>query len=199
MRRRDCLAAFGGVFTGLSGCLASRSSSGGASMPTRTVSLVAIDEEPRAYGIDVSVEVIEPEITAEHTATVSVSFENRGDTESPQLGLGKLYELSPVTEEYSHSAPDEVLLYGTDIPWRQPTRSDSCWATEQAGGPGDGGAGEPPTTLDPGATLTREYRVWDSRPETSCLPTGEYRYGFRDTQETPPFAWMFTIAVDSPN
>jgi len=64
-------------------------------------------------------------VTAEHTVTIGVTFEDRGDTESPQLGLGRLYELSPVTEAYGR-APDDILLYGTDIPWTQPTPSESC-------------------------------------------------------------------------
>jgi hypothetical protein len=158
-----------------------------------------VDEPPREYGIEMAIDVTTPAVTQDHTAHLRVTFENTGNAESPALGTDRLYELSPVTEDYSLSAPDEILLYAVDIPWVQPTRSDVCWRTDERGGPGDGGAGRPPFTLDPGTTITREYRVWDARPGTPCMPPGEYRYGFRTEaggEGAPPFEWMFSLSIE---
>lgn len=169
------------------------------SFPQRQVSLQRIDSRPTEYDIELDVNVTRAAITAEATAAVTTEFRNTGESESPQLGFDNLYSLSPVTADYRLSAPDEIILYGEDIPWGQPTRTDSCWETQNAGGPGDGGAGEPPLTLKPGETLSRTYRVWDALPSTECLPPGRYHYGVRDDVEEmeTSFSWMFTLALTS--
>lgn len=89
MRRRAYLAWVTGSLPLVTGCL-SRSPGGlGGSFEERTVSLIDINETPEEHNLDVSVDVVEPAITKDHTASVRLSIENTGPAESPGICISE--------------------------------------------------------------------------------------------------------------
>lgn len=199
MRRRAFLTGLTGSLPVVTGCLSTAPAGVGGSFEERTVSLTHINETPDDHNLAISVDVVEPSITDEHTAGVRVSIENTGPDESPGIGISEegLDQLGPVGPNYGHDVPNEILLVPAAL--EQPAPRDGCWTTEEAGGPWNGGVALPDMTLEPGASFTQDYRVWDPQPESPCMPVGEYRFGKRVSQvEDPRPGWMFTLSIETP-
>jgi len=192
MNRRQYLAGVTGSLVAFAGCPLTDSSEQAETrgeaetFEERTVSLVGVDEEP-SY-LDVSVEVVESQITAAHTATVRLSLENVGSRES-SIGIDRRPEpISSTGPDDSDGASTVLSLVPTGS--TQPDPIDGCWKTERAGGPWNGSAGGQGIRLSPGRSYTNEYLLWDSKPDSRCMPPGEYQF------DMP--GWMFTFSLEKP-
>lgn len=172
----------GGGIAGTSGCSAILPAAG--SFATRRVS-VTESTPSKDYPVSLAVDVIEAMVTAEHSARINVRFENTGSAASPELGHETLGQI--------HSTRRNLALLAVGIEGPGPT--DTCWTTDQFGGLGaDYQSG---ITLAPGETWAKEYRLWDTTPETSCMPPGTYRFGDGSSNVSPPFEWRFTLSVQT--
>jgi len=206
MKRRSLLAGLGVGAAGLSGCLGIGSST--TSTPTstdseatdqqfqnRSISLVTIDREPQEHNFALTGEMIEPEVTAEHTATLRLTFTNEGDSESMNVA-GVRDDMPVIAEDFTYSAPQEYLL----VPPRyaQPDRKESCWKVPHEGAFNGSNAGGDPLRLSPGESVSQEYLLWDRKPNTSCMPTGDYHFGSEWANEGEPFKWMITLSIQEP-
>lgn len=181
MERRALLKCVGGGIAGTSGCMSPLPAAG--SFETRRVSVTEITPS-KDYPVSLSVDVIEPMVTAEHSARIKVRFENTGSSESPELGHKTLGQI--------HSTHRNLAMLAVGIEGPGPT--NICWTTDQFGGLG--ADFQPGITLAPGETWAKEYRLWDTTPETSCMPPGTYRFGDESSNVTPPFEWSFTLTLE---
>ena len=206
MKRRPLLAGLGAGAAGLSGCLGIGTST--TSTPTdtgsedadqrfqsRTVNLDTIDREPREHNIALTGEMREPEVTAEHTATLRLTFMNEGDAESMDIA-GVRDDMPVIAEDFTYSAPQEYLL----VPPRyaQPDRKETCWEVPHEAAFNGDNAGEELLRLPPGESVSQEYLLWDRKPDTSCMPTGNYHFGSKWANEGEPFKWMITLSIQEP-
>ena len=203
MKRRSLLAGLGVGAAGLSGCLGIGSST--TSTPTdtdsedtdqqfqsRTVSLDTIDREPREHNIALTGEMRGPEVTVEHTAALRLTFTNEGDTESMDIA-GVRDDMPVIAEDFTYSAPQEYLL----VPPRyaQPDRKETCWEVPHEAAFNGSNAGGEPLRLSRGESVSQEYLLWDRKPDTSCMPTGDYHFGSEWANDGEPFKWMITLTI----
>ena len=154
----------------------------------RTVALAEADEIPARFDTEATVEVIDPEITPEHTARLRIAVRNAG-------GKRRTYAFDPkppMGHERSGSGPGTLLLAKSQTLER--TDSD-CWRPSPVGH-GDGRAR---VELAPGEAVENTLQVWDVG-ESECLPLGDYRFsapypryeGGRDVQNV----WSFTLSLE---
>lgn len=206
MKRRSLLAGLGAGAVGLSGCLGISPSTAGTPTSTdseatdpqfqnRTVRLVTINREPREHNVALTGEMRESEVTAEHTATLRLTFANEGDSESMNVA-GVRDDMPVIAEDFTHSAPQEYLL----VPPRyaQPDRKESCWEVPHEGAFNGDNAGGDPLQLSPDESVSQEYLLWDRKPDTSCMSTGDYHFGSEWANEGEPFKWMITLSIQEP-
>lgn len=204
MNRRSLLVGLGAGAAGLSGCLGRGSSASGTpfsespgstgqEFQNRTVGLAAIEREPREHDIALSGEVTEPTVTAGHTSTLRLAFTNNGDSESRNIASVR-DDVSVNAEDFTYSAPQEYLL----VPPRyaQPDRKDTCWEVPHEAAFNGGGAGGEPLHLSPDGSVSQEYLLWDRKPNTPCMPTGNYHFGSEWGDEGQPFKWMITLSIE---
>ena len=203
MKRRSLLAGLGAGAVGLSGCLgigpsttstptSVDSEATGQQFQNRAVSLVTIDREPREHNVALTGEITEPEVTAEHTATLRVTFTNEGDSDSMDVA-GVRDDMPVIAEDFTYSAPQEYLL----VPPRygQPDRKETCWEVPHEAAFNGSTAGGEPLRLSSGESVNQEYLLWDRKPDTSCMPTGDYHFGSEWANEGEPFKWMLTLSI----
>lgn len=134
-------------------------------------------------------------VTPDRTATLRLTFTNEGDDESRNVA-GIRDDVSVIAADFSYSAPQEYLL----VPPRyaQPDRTASCWEVPHEAAFNGGVGGGEPLRLSPGESVVQEYRLWDRRPDTPCMPTGNYHFGTEWANEGDPFRWMVTLSVRDP-
>lgn len=145
----------------------------------------------------------EPEVIVEHTATLRLTFTNEGDSESINEGdsesmdvAGVRDDMPVIAEDFTYSSPQEYLL----VPPRyaQPDRKETCWEVPHEAAFNGNNAGGEPLHLSPGESVSQEYLLWDRKPETSCMPTGDYHFGSEWANEGEPFKWMITLSIQEP-
>lgn len=226
MHRRTLLVTAGGTLAGaLTGCI---SSTDGNESPTpthepsttptptsrkatdedrqRTVSLENQDEVPKRHQVSIGVEVLEPAITAAHTARIRVTTTNEGPARSLSVG------------------PDMCSLFnrnraGSDDPaglWlHQPEDSQDAdrkgerWVLDrpQSQHRGFPAYGCLPRAYESAESVSTEYEVWDDYRIEGYLQPGTYRWeeeiqiwdntDAKDTDSpSATFTWGFSISVE---
>lgn len=226
MHRRTILVTAAGTLAGaLTGCT---SSTDGDETPTpthdpsttptptpteatdearqRTVSLEHQDEVPQRHQVSVDVEVLEPAITAAHTARIRVTTTNEGPARSLSV------------------APDMCNLFnrnraGSDDPeglWlHQPENSPDAdrkgerWVLDRPQSKPRSYAmyGCLPRAYESAESVSTEYAVWDDYRIEGYLQPGTYRWeeeiqiwddtDAKDTDSpSATFTWGFSISVE---
>lgn len=133
---------------------------------------------------------------AEHTATLSLTFTNEGESESRDIQSIRDQQ-SVIAEDFTYTAPQEYLLVPPD--WAQPDRKDTCWEVPHEAAFNAGGTGGESIRLSPGKSVSQKYRLWDRKPKTPCMPTGDYHFGSGGGEEQDqPFKWMITLSIEEP-
>lgn len=168
MQRREFLAvaAAGSV----AGCSSLRRV---GSVPDRRVIAASVEREPTGFGVTVRVSVVEPSITAGHTARIALALHNGGD--SPVVIGFDRQEPDPLysIDESFDRDPGVVLL----PPGGEPDhRRPGCWKPPDGYRFGGAGLGEA-TELQSGETFRREFTLWTDPTVDGCLPTGRYLFG----------------------
>ena len=201
MDRRQYLKGVSAVSVGLPGCLETGAGAGEPAFEERLVTLASIDRHPTEFGCRISVEMVETEVTPEHTAEVRATMSNAGDREIPLArfpdNVGNIAYHSDSNFGLLGNEADYVLHPNRD--W-QPERESHCWTPD---GSGFNGA-DMPVVLPPGEELTVEYWLWDVRGTRPCWPTGDYHFGAESWigerwSGTPQFRWLFTLRVSDPD
>lgn len=197
MHRRSYLV---GILTVLAGCTGDEGSGRGPTQTTttlsalpesveRTVRVGRVDTIPDQYDTAATVEVVEPQVTTEHTARLHMTVQNTGD-ETREYHFDPQ---PPMGHERSSEGPGTLLLAEVGT---QDRGASDCWRPA-AGGHGDGIAR---IELSPDEAIRNTLEVWDVG-DGECLPTGEYtfsagipRFDDRHVETT----WSFTLELTNP-
>lgn len=156
----------------------------------RTVSLASIDREPVEYGVSISVDVLEPTITSEHTARVRATLSNDSDSTTPSINLFR-DQVVNIGRDFTYSVPQVYVLVPPEQ-WYidQPNR---CWTPN-----GWGSAGGPELRLRPGESVTQEFLLGNAPTSSRCMPPGDYHFGgeWPDPERSTSFRWLFTLSIE---
>lgn len=226
MHRRTILITAGGTLTGaLTGCISSTDgnesstpSDEPSATPTptsrkatdvarqRTVSLDHQDEVPKRHQVSVDVEVLEPAITAAHTARLRVTTTNEGPARSLSVGpdMCSMFNRSRAGSDdpaglWLHQPEDSQDADRKGERWvpDRPQSKPRSFATY----------GCLPRTYESAESISTEYAVWDDCRIEGYLQPGTYRWeeeiqiwddtDAKDTDSpSATFTWGFSIAVE---
>ncbi|WP_227357347.1 hypothetical protein [Haladaptatus salinisoli] len=195
MKRRTTLLSLLSLFSVFAGCLGNASS---GDLPFRKrVSVKQTDAIPEYYPVDLTIEVVQAEITKTQTAHLKATAKNTDE-------VTREFEPAYYKGASSRASNSGILLYSLRAPDSPPADyAPDCigsdgksqgklhWSNEYPG----------TETLEPGDSSSEELIVVDDPTVRGCIPTGEYRF------ETPynisdekgydeQFTWGFTLRVD---
>lgn len=195
MNRRQYLAASSGALALLSGCsgLPSLQDSAPPDGVPRRVSVLRQDDLGDDAIVDLSVAVVEPAVTREHTALLEFTMTYHGDEPVEWIfGSPAPYNLPKRSAE---DTPGLLLVSSETATPNYPERvAETCW--EPTGDVNEGATGTR-FKLEPGESTSNRGTVWGDQREEGCMPPGDYRF---DTtyQFDPPLTWSFTLRVTNP-
>lgn len=195
MHRRHLLATAG---LGLAGCLGRGGSETNTSSPDSasplplSVNLEKVHHPSNSEIASVSVKLVEPSITQEHTATISISFKNKGDKELEILG-GLNFPFHQMESENLRWG----LLHSPDGGIRV---SSNCWEPKKGIDAFARPMSQHHYTLVPGEKREVNRWLW-SHPEAEiCMPTGLTKFltdGIVDPRgEEIPIEWGFDLRIN---
>lgn len=227
MHRRTILVSAGGTLAGaLTGCI---SSTDGNESPTpthepsttptattrkstdedqpRTVNLENQDEVPKRHQVSVGVEVLEPAITAAHTARIRVTTTNEGPARSLSVGPDKCNLFN--RDRAGSDDPAGLWLYQSeDSP--DANRKGERWVLDRSQSQHRSFAtyGCLPRAYESAESVSTEYEVWDDYRIEGYLQPGTYRWeeeiqiwddtDAKDTDSpSATFTWGFSISVEN--
>lgn len=181
--RRSLLRVGGSLFASgfLAGCTSLNRPSSRAEIVSRTIHLENIDTSEILDGHDVSVdvEVVEPAVTADHTARIRATFTNEGPKRKFS-GFGRFVPLNAQVSGPSGTAgllllPTTLTASGDSAsPYESYTRNltNGCWSATlyRASGPSQ------TVTLDTGEEATQTLELWDNGEIEGCMPPGTYQF-----------------------
>jgi len=190
MRRRAYLAGLAGSVSAFTGCFSGDQTE--QPFTERTVSLREVNREPTEYDVALSVEILESEVTQEHTAEIELSFVNEGSE-------NVLFELedehNDVSEDFGVGSSEYAIVPTVHDVTQE--RAPGCWGL--ARDEYFNGSSFPDTTIAPGESASLAFELWDVQANTPCMPTGDYHFGREVSREgEPDFAWMFTLRIQEP-
>lgn len=205
MRRRTVITGVGtALLVGNSGCISQTVRSVANETETmrspdviRSIEITEQGDIPGEIEADLTAEVVEPTVTSDHTATVRITFTNRGEKRDFTFGA-----LPPFTVTESMERNPGILLLDPEVDYEKP-RPD-CWRPPTSSHAAGYNAVAKIVTLGQNESVKREAELWGSPANADqdiCLPTGEFRFerdyefGFLDI---PPFMWGFTVSLSSP-
>ncbi len=172
MQRRSLLSTLGAAgVAGLAGCLAG----GNSGSHQRRVSVADQDSLVDDHAVRIAPEVLEPEITDEHTARVEITTTNEGPKRALSVDTG---DCAPFNRgERGSDDPPGLWLHdpnragGID-------RDDPRWVRDA---PADRNRGFDAygcslRVYEPGESVATEYVVWDDYRVDGYLDPGTYRW-----------------------
>ena len=204
MRRRAVITGIGTTLTvATTGCNDRTASSGTTGAETtqnpdtlRFVEIIDQGDVPDEIEANLIADVVESAVTSDRTATVHITFTNKGEKRDFTFG-----DLPPFTVTRSTEDNPGTLLLGPKRDYEKSGRE--CWKP-QSSNAGGYNANAKFVTLEQNESIKREARLWGdpgNADQNICLPTGEfqfereYKFGFLDE---PSFRWGFTIALSAP-
>lgn len=183
----------------------------------RTISLKNLDDSqiPDEDDVSVDVTVIDPSVTADHTARIRATFANDG-SKRKFSGFGRFMPLNLQRSQESGNAgllllPTSLLTSEVDAsPYENltPNPTNGCWAAEYSPSTGP----DTTFTLDAGETVTQTLEIWDNSDVEGCMPPGTYQFTgsyylgrFRNAceigratecnKDATEHEWTFTLSV----
>jgi len=204
MRRRTVITGIGTTLTvATAGCNNRTASSGTTGTETtqnpdtlRSVEIIDQGDVPDEIEANLIADVVESTVTSDHTATVHITFTNRGEKRDFTFG-----DFPPFTVTESKEDNPGTLLLEPKGDYEKSGRE--CWRP-QSSNAGGYNANAKIVTLEQNESIKREARLWGdpgNADQNICLPTGEFRFeckyvfGFIDS---PSFRWGFTISLSAP-
>lgn len=206
MKRRDVIIAFGGGgATGLASSHVLPSVFGDEDVQRR-VALASQDSVADDHEIRIDVEILQPTITATHTARLQITTTNKGPKRAISIGTDgcALFSRSdggsdepPGLWLHSYESAENITRDGNrwvrDNPTEQPRRFLAY--------------GCHPKEYDAGESLTNEYVVWDDFLVDGYLEPGTYRWEENvsiqdeesDSGEPATITWGFSLTVENPD
>ena len=193
MRRRSYLV---GAIIALTGCVGGGGSDGESTSTShpplpesvaRTVRVIRADTIPEQYKTEATVEVVEPQITTDHTTQLRVTVRNTGDERREYT----FNPNPPMSREESDSGPGTLLLAR---PLSLNRQTSDCWRLASY----QHGDGRVHVELAPGEAVQNTLEVWDVG-DGPCLPPGRYRFitnGFRFLDSDDTSSWSFTLGIE---
>ena len=195
MKRRTTLLSLFSLFSVSAGCLGN-ASSGNSPFPKR-VSVQQTDSVPERYPVELTIDVVQAEITKTQTAHLKATAKNTGEAT-------REFEPAYYKGASSRAGDSGILLYSLRAPDSPPadyapdcigsdgkSQGELRWSNEYSG----------TESLEPGEPSSEELIVVDDPTVGGCIPTGEYRFedpynisdesGYDET-----FTWGFTLRVD---
>lgn len=194
-------AAVGG---GLAGCVSARSRTTPSATPSATppsgywrwVTVVAHDPPPKRHQVGLSMEVVQPWITADETARIEVTLANNADTAR---------EVGPVVDdpEFPANGMKGIVLW--DKTGSPKTHASECIGTDGKvdEAVGYSGASRLPHKLRAGETTTQTLIISDDANNRGCIPPDTYPFeighvvrpwGETGGDETT-YTWSFTLGI----
>jgi hypothetical protein len=204
MRRRAVITGIGTTLTvATAGCNSRTASSGTTGAETtqnpdtlRSAEIIDQRDVPDEIEASLIADVVESTVTSDHTATVHITFTNRGEKRDFTFG-----DFPPFTVTESTEDDPGTLLLGPKRDYEKSGRE--CWRP-QSSNAGGYNANAKFVTLEQNESIKRKARIWgdsENDDQDICLPTGEfqfgreYEFGFLDE---PSFRWGFTVALSAP-
>lgn len=211
MNRRSALAVLGSIGAGtLAGCISTPQATSSDTNPatdsgTPTVSLDSQYSIPSEYGIEISVEILKPEFTANHSAKLQITTTNTGEEQSLSI------------------APDQCSLFnrsqgGSDIPsglWLHDSdasesidRNDDQWVADTPSTQSRDflSYGCMMKQYEAGESVSTEYEIWDDYQVSGYLQPGTYRWeetvrfsseeAASSPDSTESFSWWFDLQLE---
>ncbi|WP_435156658.1 hypothetical protein [Haladaptatus sp. DFWS20] len=195
MKRRTTLLGLFSLFSVSAGCLGN-ASSGNSPFPKR-VSVQQTDSVPERYPVELTIDVVQAELTKTQTAHLKATAKNTGEAT-------REFEPAYYKGASSRAGDSGILLYSLRAPDSPPadyapdcigsdgkSKGRLLWSQEYPG----------TETLELGESSNEELIVVDDPTVRGCIPTGEYRFetpynisdenGYDET-----FTWGFTLRVD---
>jgi hypothetical protein len=175
----------------------------------RTITIASQDTVAEEHDVTIEAEMLETEVTANHTARVKFTITNANSDQLVSVGgqgengcglfnrslgwsddLAGLWLVNPTESRNIDRKEDR---------WVPDRDADEPWSTDMYGC----------VSIDYVETLTNEYLVWDDYRTEQYLQPGEYRFerdvSIKENSETPSeaeqvaeFTWGFTLSVDRP-
>lgn len=164
----------------------------------RTISLTEQSSAAlrESFEIEAQVSVIEPEISATHTARIQITLENRS-TEAQTLSYTRdTCDLNLISGRYQQDEQISLLLISAEQTWER-TEAD-CWVPDRR----NLNCGIPTTehqiTIVPDEPFHWTFRLW-AAPEndTVCMPLGRCQFTRVLRQAGTEASLSFTLSVGS--
>ena len=210
MNRRSALTALGSIGAGtLAGCVGvprsiSSDSSPESDSDNHTVSLDSQYAVPSKYGMEISVEVLEPEFTAEHPAKIQITTTNNGDKRFLSTGADRCYLFN--RSQGGSDDPSGLWLHDPNASEYIDRKGDRWVADTPPHEPrGFASYGCMMKQYEGGASVTKEYEIWDDYRVSGYLEPGTYRWeetvrispeeSASSTDSTESFSWWFALQL----
>jgi hypothetical protein len=205
MKRRGVLFALGGA--GIIGFTGYQMSGVGATHgPKRTVSLISQDDIPDRCEMNITVEVLQDEITSSQTARLRVTTTNTGRTRAFSIGGDSCFLFN--RSKGGSDEPEGLWLHeqaeAADI-----KKEGERWTRSRLWSDSRGFRGEvcPNTKYESGQQRSTVYELWDDYREDGYLESGTYRWEEQveiwndpsaSSAESPDesFTWGFEISLE---
>jgi hypothetical protein len=169
------------------------------------VSVVGIDPVPDDLDLSIDIELLEPKITADHTARLRISTTNNGPERAISLGTGQ--HCHPFNRTLSVSDPAGLMLQHSGIN-RTNDRKENRWELDLP--PDESPAyrmyGCPPRVYAVDESVNDEYGIWHDYRADGYLNPGRYRWeravqvwdgpvtdGVEPTSE---LSWGFSLTIE---
>ena len=179
----------------------------------RRVEIRNVASVPESRAVSLSVELDDPWVTAEHTASFGVTLRNAADA-SREFGPPFVWKGSgrSAVNPYPTMPGDHGMVDPGIVVKRVGTSGDAppptCIGTDGTSVDelGSNRSDAPTHELGPGESLTWMYGVYDDPRFEGCVPPGDYRYEWtyrpRVPGETPSddsdFEWGFGLRIEGP-
>lgn len=210
MNRRSALAALGSIGAGtLVGCISTPQATSSDRNPATdsgnpTVSLDSQYSVPSEYGIEISVEILEPEFTVNHPAKLQITTTNTGEDRVQSIGADRCYLFN--RSQGGSDTPSGLWLHDSDAS-ESIDRKDDRWVAETP-------SNQPRDFLsygcmmkkyEVGESVSKEYEIWDDYQVSGYLQPGTYRWEETirfsreeesNTDSSDSFSWWFALQLE---
>jgi len=168
MRRRTYLSSIAAVVL-TSGCIGGGTGQSSSDQMQKSASVKDVVTSTEIENLEISVEVLQMEITESDTARIRISYSNRGD-DPIEVNIDPD---APAPLSSSEEEPGLLLLSDAYDPTRA---SDECWKPEGENFPRPAVVNQ--YSIEPKQTVGLEYDIWANvGQEATCIEPGEYQFG----------------------
>lgn len=206
MKRRNFLIGVGSTgFAGLAGCLSSPNLTSTAKTDSslqRRVSLASQDSVPEEHELEITVDLLEDNITDDHTAKLLFRATNEGSDRKISLGRGQCH---PFNRSRGASDEPEGLWLYTEDDADDLDRNGDKWQADKSPDRArvSGNFACIPLPYQSDESIEIKYEVWDNYAASGYLDPGTYQWNkhitIEDNDSEEQVEWSFSLEVSDPN